>query len=348
MTIRRIDLATVDGPDLAALYAFHRRILAERSPDEPIPSAESFTANMRNIPPIVEVTSWVACDDSGRLVLGRCDLIVPLMEGNEHLAQFELAVLPEHRRRGIGTELLRVIAAETRAVGRRLLITGTLGTVPAGEAFLRRIGLTPALEGHTNELRLADVDRALMRHWIERAAQRASDFEIGFWQGPYPDERMEEIATMLDALNTVPTGDLEVEDFHLTPDHVRGMEEANAARGVVRWTCYAQDRTTKTIAGFTEIQFNTHTPAMAEQGLTAVFEPYRNRGLGRWLKAAMVERILAEKPEVQVIRTGNADVNEPMININREMGFHPAMTQVVWQMELAQVERYLTAAAPVA
>jgi GNAT superfamily N-acetyltransferase len=347
MTIHRIDPTALDGHELAALYAFHRRILAERSPNDPIPPVESFGANMRNIPPIVEVTFWVAWDGTGEEVLGSANLIVPLMEGNEHLVQFELTVLPEHRRKGIGTELMHVIAAKTREIGRRLLITGTMGTVPAGEAFLRRVGASPALEGHTNDLRLEDVDLELMRRWVERPAERASDFEIGFWEGSYPEERLGEIAEMLDAFNTTPTGDLEVEDFHFSPEQVRGMERANAARGVIRWTCYVQEKTTKSIAGFTEIYINTHEPEMVEQGLTAVFEPYRNKGLGRWLKAAMVMKVLAEKPEVTVIRTGNADVNEPMLNINREMGFRPAMTQVVWQMELDQVEAYLAECAPV-
>jgi GNAT superfamily N-acetyltransferase len=102
-----------------------------------------------------------------------------------------------------------------------------------------------------------------------------------------------------------------------------------------------EESETGRVAGFSEL-FITHSrPETLEQGLTAVFPEYRNRGLGRWLKAAMVEKVLDELPEAREIRTGNADVNEPMLNINREMGFRPMESNAVWQTLIERVERYL-------
>jgi mycothiol synthase len=341
MDIRRFDPATIDDREMDAMYHFSRSIIAERSPEEPLPTPETFAARIRNVPPIADVTFWAVWNDAGKDVVARGSLIVPLMEGNEHVVQFEIMVLSDQRRKGIGTELLRIIADATHDVGRRLLVGGTESTLPAGSAFLRRVGAQAALEGQNNELRVENIDRSLMRSWIARAAQRAAGFQLGLWEGPYPEDRMDEIAKMLEAFNTVPLGDLDVHDFHLTPEQVRAMDETNASRGVNRWTFYVEEKATRTIAGFTEVFITSSQPEHVEQGLTAVFASYRNKGLGRWLKAAMVEKVLEDSPETKVIRTGNADVNQPMLNINREMGFRPASAHTIWQVPLDQVDAYL-------
>jgi len=75
--------------------------------------------------------------------------------------------------------------------------------------------------------------------------------------------------------------------------------------------------------------------------MTGVFPEYRNKGLGRWLKAAMLEKVLKERPEVKYVRTGNADVNAAMLKINTELGFQPYMADALWQVEIDRVLTYL-------
>jgi GNAT superfamily N-acetyltransferase len=71
---------------------------------------------------------------------------------------------------------------------------------------------------------------------------------------------------------------------------------------------------------------------------------YRGRGLGRRMKAEMVTRILRERPEVEVIRTGNANSNVPMLRINNEMGFKPYTEEAIWQVATDAVADYLASA----
>jgi hypothetical protein len=63
--------------------------------------------------------------------------------------------------------------------------------------------------------------------------------------------------------------------------------------------------------------------------------------LGHWLKAEMMNKILMERPEVEFVRTGNANSNAPMLKINTEMGFKPYIANTIWQVDTAQVEKYL-------
>jgi hypothetical protein len=63
--------------------------------------------------------------------------------------------------------------------------------------------------------------------------------------------------------------------------------------------------------------------------------------LGRWLKAAMLDKILREHPEIKFVRTSNADSNAAMLKISQELGFKPYMSIAVWQIEIDQVKKYL-------
>jgi GNAT superfamily N-acetyltransferase len=102
-----------------------------------------------------------------------------------------------------------------------------------------------------------------------------------------------------------------------------------------------REQSTGKLAGYTELLFNPLQPTIADQGGTAVFGQYQNRGLGRWLKAEALEKLVANKPLVERVRTGNAHSNAPMLKINNELGFKPSMTMKLWQVRLDKVREYI-------
>ena len=104
-------------------------------------------------------------------------------------------------------------------------------------------------------------------------------------------------------------------------------------RGIERWMMYAREEATGEYAGFTEVFWNGDRPSLLQQGGTGVWARYRNRGLGRWLKAAMLERVLRERPQVRLVRTDNADTNQAMLDINIQLGFKLFMEVTAWQIE---------------
>lgn len=82
-------------------------------------------------------------------------------------------------------------------------------------------------------------------------------------------------------------------------------------------------------------------PETLGQGDTGVLPKYRGHGLGRWLKAAMFEKVVAERPKVKRSRTGKANSNAAMLKINHEMGFRPYKEWAAWQVEVARAKEYL-------
>jgi GNAT superfamily N-acetyltransferase len=357
VTIAPFDPRGANEREYAALNDFQNHMLAERQPDDPPVPLEERVRGWRNIPPIVNYAIWAAWSPGGDAVVAAGGASVLRTDENRHLLNFDIGVLPEYRRRGLGRRLLALAAEMARREDRRLMMAGTNDRVPAGEAFMRRLEAKKGLESHTNQLDLAGLDRDLLRRWLARAegGEAAARFALGLWSGPYPEEDLAAIAALHEILNQEPRDDLEIEDFRFTPEQIRQQERATFARGAERWTLYARARSKAgsesgrqagsgragAFAGFTEVFWHPNRPMLLDQGATGVFPQYRNHGLGRWLKAAMLDKVIRERPQVRFVRAGNADSNAPMLKINRALGFAPYIARCTWQVVTDRVVAYL-------
>lgn len=331
----------ISEAECAALNRHSNQLRLERLPnDPPIPVAETLQ-NLRSLPPFVDVSFWTIWNAAGDEILALGVLVILRTEDNPHLAQFELTVLPAYRQQGLGRQLLKQIAAAAAQENRRLLMTETTARVPGGAALMTRLGAQKGLEAHTNQLLIAELNRELLTEWLAKAQAHLTRFELGLWDGPYPTEQLEMIAKLNDLTNEQPLGELEIEDMHMTPEQLRQTEDNLFARGSQRWTFYLVDHATGAFAGYTEVTWNPNRPEILQQGMTGVFPHYRNLGLGRWLKAAMLDKVVRELPQVKYVRTGNADSNAAMLKINTALGFKPYLANTLWQVELEKVQAYL-------
>lgn len=340
MRIQPFDPRRATDGEIAALNTLRNVIRVERSPDDPPMPLEEEARRIRNIPDFIVVHAWIVWGDNGSMIADG-SLNFAQADHNRHAVEFAIEVLPESRRRGIARTLLGHLLDATEDEDRTLMITETVSTVPAGEAFMTRMGGTMGLPMRISQLDLRDLNRDLIPLWQDRARERAAGYEILLWIGRTPEEHVDAYLKVVDAMNRAPRGDLQLEDWHWTPEQLRKWEDAERARGSERWTMVARERATGAFAGYTEVTWHPNRPELLGQGATAVLEPYQNLGLGRWLKAAMLEKVLRERPQVKRVRTGNAFVNEPMLKINIELGFKPYQSRYWWQVEVPQVKAYL-------
>ncbi|MEZ4863724.1 MAG: GNAT family N-acetyltransferase [Caldilineaceae bacterium] len=339
LTLKPLVLATVTETEWNAINELANQRRAEDSPGDPPRPLQDTINGIRHIPPVVDMQQWFAWH--GTAIVASCRAAVLNVEQNQHILDFDIFVLPAWRRQGIATELLKLAVKRAQEKARTLLLANTESTVSAGEAFCEHIGAEVGLTAHENQLVLANVDRAMLQAWIAKASERADDLELGLWDGPLPESELAAIITMMDTMNNAPREDLKVEDFKVTPEILRQGEASMAGRGIERWILYVRDPANGVYAGYTEVFWRATEPHLVGQGDTGVVAAYRNRGIGRWLKAAMLEKILQERPQVKYVRTGNAASNEAMLKVNHELGFTLHKIFKVWQVERSAVENYL-------
>lgn len=340
-TLNRFDPATATDAEFRARHAFLNLIRREAHPDDPPRSLQSTIDNARawQVFEDVDIQVWDVVQEGE--VVAELFATVAHREDNRHLMNVNLQVLPAHRRRGLGTALLEKAVQLAEAENRTLLISFTHANAPAGALFAERTGAEAGLTAHTNRLVLAELERSLLRDWQDQAQTSASDFGVGLWTGPYPEEELAAIAELHTVMNTAPMGELDVEDFTVTPEHLRQREAYEAAQGVERWTLYARYRASGELAGYTVVFFDPETPETLYQGDTGVLPHYRGHGLGKRLKAMMLTKVLNERPGLKFVRTGNADENVPMLKINHALGFKPYLSETVWQVEVKKLKDYL-------
>ena len=332
-TFQRIDPRSASESELRGLHTAFVDRDKDFHPGDPEPSFEYNRANWLAPGGIHRQESWWAAAEDGEII-GGSRAITWADHADSGLVV--TAVRADHRRRGIGMGLLAHSIDDLEAAGRSKLIIDAPADSPAS-ARLEQLGMRRALAERISRLRVSELDWDLIDSWIDRAPARAGEYELVFFDGRVPDEHLENWARINEVMNSAPLEDLELEDAPMSPEKWRSMEENYHSRGFEFRGSAAVHRRTEDFAGLTVLLHQRFRPWLSLQDDTGVAPDHRNRGLGRWLKAAMLRRFLAEFPEVEAIETGNAGSNEPMLNINMAMGFTTELVVNAWQGEIETV-----------
>lgn len=338
--VESFDLRALPDTSLAEIHAFEEVMDAEATPEDPARSVENYIAAVRSIPSFIDIQGLLVRDSLGA-VAGEAECVLIRTDDNPHLAQLSIAVRTDLRGRGIARSLLAAGVDSAEADGRSLFVGVTNDRVPAGEAFARRIGAVAVNTSHVNRLRLADVDRARLTAWIDEGPVRGSSYSLVALDGRLPEAIVDEVASLLDVMNDAPSGSSEVADRHTTAAHLREWEEQTAASGGVQWWIFVRHSASGALVGLTEIKWNPSRRLTIHQGDTGVVKEHRGHALGKWMKAAMLRRILEECPDAVDVRTNNADSNAAMLGINRQLGFEHYIAQTTWHADLSALHKYL-------
>jgi GNAT superfamily N-acetyltransferase len=307
-------------------------VSAELFAGDAVPPVAHMRACALHQPFFARQQEWAVWADDGRMA-GWGQLQVEYVGSNRELADFKIEVHPDHRRRGVGTALLHAVSDAAREDGRTLLGTAAhQGT--AGEPFLAKAGAENRQVFRNSRLQIADLDPVMLQEWVDRASERAAGYSLVGWDDPCPEEHLDAFTEVVHVMNTAPLDDLEWEDDVWTPEELQSWQAALQARGHQGWVLCARHDATGQFVGFTEMGFWPWDPARAGQGDTGVDPAHRNLGIGRWLKAAMLQRLLRERPEVRYVTTGNAGSNRPMLAINVALGFKPHRIGGFWQLPI--------------
>lgn len=246
------------------------------------------------------------------------------------------AVLEDWWRRGIGTGLLEQARLMMHDLSKSILSLSA-HTEP-GRAFLVRAGAVAKHSGVQNRACFTELDWVALRAWEDGIQVCGLTWEK--YALRVPMERLEALLPDFTRLVAdMPMGGLDHAPIRFEMAGYRQwyetMERTGGAHHVLVLRSSAGD-----VVGLTETAWDARIPDRVWQQLTATDPAWRGQGVARALKAAMFRQIHEHHPQVSLMITSNAEVNAPMLSINRRVGFKVHRRVVDYQVSRDALDRW--------
>jgi RimJ/RimL family protein N-acetyltransferase len=298
--VEEIDARTAPEEELVAIHRVDEACSWERpfrTPTESVAQYRHWSDRVRR--------RWVARDEAD--IVGTAVLMAP----SPTFAAVHLVIHPAARRRGAGRALHQAVCAAAREEGIRTFFGHHWGD--DGAAFARAVGAVDDQRDVASELRLREVDLpqpTLPDGWRLRS-----------WDGAAPDELVDSYARARSAMDDAPTpGGLALGP--LDREAVRALERTAAARGREPHVTVAVDERGE-VGAFTDVRTSPPPSPVAGTDDTGTAPWARRRGLATAVKLESLRRLRDARPDVEVVRTMNAEQNTAMRAVNTRIGFVP-------------------------
>ena len=329
----RVDPAAADRDFWKRYHELRRVRQKELRPDDPVQPDDEVEARMKKGNPFEFQHYYEISHEGVMLSSFYGETVTPKnaeYETNKHLFWADVYVRPDARRKGVGARWVPVIAKLMEESGSSVL--GVSTEVESGHGFLKWLGAEQKLTEIESRLKISDVDWPMLDRWVAEGVRRSPQTRLEIYDGELPDEMLADFAPQLTSLlNTMPFESLDIGDIIVTPERMKDWYERQALVGEVQHQVLARE-SDGVISGMTDTTWAPYRRTLIYQQFTGVRPDARGRGLGKWIKAAMLLHMRELYPDAEWIVTENAHSNGPMLNINRTMGFQPYRTAVEYQI----------------
>ncbi len=295
--------ATTDN-DLAHIA----RIVSTVTPDDPI-SVEEMRWSDAAYPGGRRFVAWLDGRAVGAGSAGRVYMYPPDFDA----LWGSTAVLPEHRRRGVGGALLAAISNVAREAGKSELMGRTSADQREAIEFLARRGF------HEYE-RMKVVRLDLARRSIPEVAAPDGLIVSSLEEHPELVEGVYEVSR--EALPDIP-GEGPTEPESLEDFRKRDVDRPSIPAGGF---VIAIDAATGTVVGYANLLVAPGNPKVAWHGMTGVARAWRGRGVATALKRATIAWAIANG--LEALEGANDIVNAPMRAINARLGYEPQPDEI--------------------
>ncbi len=319
----------LSAADLAAVNRIHNQVWAEWLPGERAMSDAAYVDVDRFSAPPERIERLLARADDGA-VIGHGIVFWRDGPGGASLRTFVDAA---RRRTGVATALGRALAEIAQAAGRDSLTVEIAPGSDADAAVRRAEGFQADLLVELNRADARAIDLALLERWLA-AGEQTEGHSLEAYDAPCPsDELAADFIRARAVMNDAPRAKGEAEATY-SVEELRAVEAASAAAAQDWWSIGVRHDASGELVGLSELYLPTRRPWIAFQGDTGVRPDHRGHGLGAWMKAVNHLRLAAERPGIEVVQTWNAASNEPMLRINRALGFVPVQRFQSWYRPL--------------
>jgi GNAT superfamily N-acetyltransferase len=281
-------------------------------------------------------------------------------EAGERVAWAAVEVLPEYRRRGIGTAIAdrierlarddgrdRVLvyvvspdsAGGTPLFGERLDAATGFGSVPRDNdevRFLLGRGYTLEQVERGSRLALPLDEGELRAAFAAASATSGADYSVHYWTGATPQRWLDDMAVLYTRMSTdAPTAGLEEPEDVWTASRVADEDARQSAGPRTSVTAAVEHVPTGRLVGFTVLSLPSDTARSVGQFDTLVLREHRGHRLGMLLKVANLAALQQQHPGYPSVITFNAEENRHMLRVNEELGFVPIGYEGAWRKQLS-------------
>ncbi|WP_018685463.1 GNAT family N-acetyltransferase [Actinokineospora enzanensis] len=314
LVVSRFEPAAAADAVLRGYYEVMRASQARDRVDEPRLTYENCVGRLRTpFAGLGPVAHWIATAEGEIVGLAT----VYLMEGpqNGQLAVTDIQVHPRHRRKGVGTEVLRTLLPWLRENGRTVVEYWQVTKNGDGEHWARGLGMRTTYHNRLQALSLAEHDPKRWRPDTPRG------YRLVQWDDAAPDELLESYVRVHRAMRDAPHEGMAYQAPEWTVEGIRAREAEFRESGVRQRVVVAVHERTGEVAGFTELEQHPHRPRWGYQRDTGVLSAHRGHGLGYVVKSRMLTWLLADVPDLELVFTGSNAGNTHMLRVNAELGY---------------------------
>lgn len=318
-TTEELDFASASEQDRRDLYEVVAAWAVEGSPERERPPYEACVA-------MWELRDDVGFDPprfvvvrEGGTIIGYAEARTSEAEAHANLANANVVVLPEHRRRGIGTALLHALLPLLS--GRTVVESWSVFKDSPAESFAAAHGFRVISTMTRQRLALAGPPA--------EAAEPPAGYELVTWKGAAPEEFVEAYVEALNGIRDAPQGDTMLDLARNTVESVRRDEALAVADLWIVLLLHEGEA-----AGVTVVEVNPAVPSVAEQLSTVVLPRHRGQGFGRLLKVHMLHNLVG----VEQIFTRVSSENRHMLRVNHLLGYEDTAVFMGVQAKTADLQ----------
>jgi mycothiol synthase len=322
----------------SAYHDFRRRRHAEDPLADPFVPDDVVERRLKRPDPFMADHRWLAFREQRVVAELSADTVTPISpeyETNKHLVYADAWVLGEARRQGIGRSSIPIVVELMQRHGARVLGADT--REESGHAFLRGIGAEARYSEAENRLDLREVNWDMVAAWVREGEARSRVTKLELYPNRLPEDRWEEFTRVgTELLNTMPFEGLDHGDIVQTTDTLKEWYARLDMFGSVHHV-YVSRETDGAISGMTDVLKQPFEAGLVRQLFTGVHPRARGRGLGKWLKAAMLQHVRSVHPDTVYMTTENAGSNDSMLAINHALGYRRYRVSTTYQISLEKL-----------